>query len=60
MSRVAAAIIGNAVVWGIVLIAISIVLKGTEESERVRLIVSSGAGASLLVLAGTLVRRSKQ
>jgi hypothetical protein len=58
MSRVAGAILGNAIVWGVVIIAVGIVLKGTEHSERVRLILAGGAGGSLMVLGGFLGRRS--
>ena len=58
MGRVAAAIIGNAIVWGAVIIGASYVLKGTEHAEQVRLILGAGAGVSLLVLGGTLGRKS--
>ena len=57
MNRVAGAIIGNAIVWGVVIIAVGIVLKGTEHSERVRLILTGGAGGSLLVLVGALRKK---
>jgi hypothetical protein len=58
MGKSAAAIIGNAIVWGVVIIAVSFVLKGTEGAERVRLILGAGAGVSLLILAGALRLRS--
>jgi|GEM_PF-6133120 len=57
MSRGAAAITGNAIVWGVMLITVSLVLKGTEQAEQVRLIISGGAGGSLLIIAGALRRK---
>ena len=47
-SRPGLIIILSAVIWGAVLIATSIVLKGTEFREDVNRIVQAGAGAHLL------------
>jgi hypothetical protein len=58
MRKEAAAIIGNAIIWGAVIIAVSLATKGTEQAEQVRLILIGGAGGSLLVLGGTLGRKS--
>ena len=58
MSKAGAAIIANAIVWGIVIIAVSSVLKGTEQAEQVRNILAGGAGGSLLLIAGALRRKS--
>ncbi len=57
MNRVGAAVIANAIVWGVVLIAVASVLKGTEYSEQVRNIIGAGAGGSLLVVGGLLARK---
>lgn len=54
----AAAILGNAIIWGAVIIAVSLAIKGTEQAEQVRLILIGGAGGSLLVLGGTLGPKS--
>ena len=57
MSKEAGAIIGNAIIWGVVIIAVGVVLKGTENAERVRLMLAGGAGGSLLVLVGALRKK---
>lgn len=54
MSKGAAAVIANAIIWGVVLITVASVLKGTEYSEQVRNIIAGGAGGSLLVIGGLL------
>jgi hypothetical protein len=59
MSKGAAAVIGNAIIWGAVLVAVASTLKGTEYSEQVRLIIGGGAAASLLVVGGLLARKKK-
>lgn len=49
-SRPGLIIILSAVIWGAVLVATSIVLKGTEFREDINRIVQSGAGAHLLFI----------
>jgi len=57
MTKGAAAVIGNAAIWGAVLIAVASKLKGTEYSEPVRTIIVAGAAASLLVVGGLIARK---
>jgi hypothetical protein len=57
MSRVGGAIIGNAIIWGAVIIAVSLALKGTEQAEQVRLFLVGGAGISTILLGGLLGRK---
>ena len=50
-------IIANAIIWGAVLIAVSLALKGVEQKERVQRIVSGGAAGSLMVMGGLAAKR---
>ena len=53
--RVGAFIIGNAIVWGAVMIAISLTLRGTGLMSKVLPILGAGAGFSVVILSGYLV-----
>jgi hypothetical protein len=57
MNKTAAVIIANAIIWGVVLITVASVLKGTEYSDQVRNIIAGGAGGSLLVVGGLTARK---
>lgn len=52
MSRHAAVVLGNAVVWAAVILATSAVLKGTPYAGDVLLIVGGGAAGSIIVVGG--------
>jgi len=60
MKRGAAAIIVNSCIWGLVIIACSLALKGTEAFKEIQTILVGGAGASLLVVYGAFGRRKPQ
>ena len=53
--RIGAFIIGNAIVWGLVMIAISLVLRGTGLMSKVLPILGGGAGFSVVILSSLLV-----
>ncbi len=55
--RVNAFIIANAIVWGAVMIATSLVLRGTGYMDRLIPILGGGAGVSVVILSGSLLRR---
>jgi hypothetical protein len=57
MSRLAGAIIGNAIIWGAIIIGSALVLKGTEQSEQIRLMLIAGAGVSTILLGGLLGKK---
>ena len=53
--KVGAFIIGNAIVWGAVIIGVSLVLRGTGFMNKVLPILGGGAGFSVVILSGILV-----
>jgi hypothetical protein len=59
MKKESVVVIVNAIIWGFVLIASALALKGTGAYKEIQLILGGGAAASLLVV-GAGVRRRKQ
>ena len=59
MNKNAAVILGNACIWGIVMIACSLSLKGTGAFQEIQSILSGGALASLLLLSWLVVKKKK-
>ncbi|UCE19315.1 MAG: hypothetical protein JSV84_02915 [Gemmatimonadota bacterium] len=57
MSRGGLVVIVNAVIWGVVLIACSLALKGTGAFSKIQHILGGGAAASLLIVAGGMRRK---
>jgi hypothetical protein len=57
MKKEAAIILGNALIWGCVVIACSLALKGTGQFQEIQHILGGGAGASLLVVSLTAIKR---
>jgi hypothetical protein len=53
--RVGTYIIGNAIVWGAVIIGVSLVLRGTGLMSKLLPILAGGAGFSVVILSGMLV-----
>ncbi len=43
-------IIANAIIWGLVIVACSLKLKGTDAFQEIQLVLGGGAAASLLLL----------
>ena len=60
MSKGAAVIIANAIIWGLVIIASSLALKGTGAFKEIQGILGGGAAGSLLVVAGGVIRKPKK
>jgi len=60
MKRQGAVLIGNAIVWGVVMIACASALKGTGAFQDIQLILTGGAGFSLLVVFAGLRRKSPE
>ena len=50
MKREGVIVILNAIIWGFVLIACALALKGTGAYKEIQLILGGGAAASLLVV----------
>ena len=55
--RVDIFIIANAIVWGGVIIAIALVLRGTDYMGKLIPILGGGAGVSVVILGPGLLRR---
>lgn len=55
--RVNVFIIANALVWGVVIIGTSFVLRGTEYMSKLIPIFGGGAFISVVLLGGGLLRR---
>ena len=54
--RVSAFMIGNAIVWGAVIIGTSLALRGTGYMSKLMPILSAGAFTSIIILGGSLLR----
>lgn len=59
MKREPAVVIANALIWGFVLVATSLALKGTGAYQKIQLILGGGAAASLLVVGIGVLPRSR-
>ncbi|MBC8478122.1 hypothetical protein H8D51_01115 [bacterium] len=60
MNKHAAILIVNACIWGFVIIATALALKGTDSYAKIQLILAGGAAASLVVVSiGTLGKKKK-
>ncbi len=57
MPRVGIIVIANACIWGFVMIACSMALKGTGAYQEIQLILGGGAAASLIVVGGLGVKK---
>ena len=53
--KVGAYIIGNAIVWGAVMIGVALVLRGTDYMARILPILGGGAGFSVVILSSLLL-----
>ena len=60
MKREPVVLIANAVIWGAVMIASSLALKGTGAFQEIQHILAGGAGASLLVVYAGSRRKSPE
>jgi hypothetical protein len=56
MKKGAVVVILNALIWGFVLIACSLALKGTGAYQEIQLILGGGAAASLMVVGGGVIK----
>lgn len=54
-----AVLLANAIVWGVVMIASSLALKGTGSFEKIQGILGGGAAASFLLVAVGVLRRPR-
>jgi hypothetical protein len=52
-------IIGNAIVWGAVMVGIALILRGTGYMAKILPILGGGAGFSVVILGGMLTRENK-
>ncbi len=59
MKREPVVLIVNAVIWGSVMIASSLALKGTGAFKEIQHILGAGAGISLLVVAAGARRKPR-
>ncbi len=57
MKKGPAIIIANALIWGAVMIASSLALRGTGQFQEIQHILAGGAGASLIVVGMIAVKR---
>jgi hypothetical protein len=59
MKREPVVVIANALVWGFVLIACALALKGTGAYKEIQHILGGGAAVSLLVVGVGVLRRPR-
>ena len=59
MKREPVVLIVNAVIWGSVMIASSLALKGTGAFQEIQLFLGGGAGFSLLLVAWGFRRKAQ-
>jgi hypothetical protein len=52
------AIVANAIIWGIVIFASSVALKGTGSFQDIQLILAEGALFSLVIVGITKVQKN--
>ena len=55
--RIGTFIIANAIVWGAVMIGVALRLRGTGYMDDLLPIIGGGAGFSVVILSGLLVRK---
>ena len=60
MKKEPAIIIANAIIWGVVLIACSLAVKGTGQFQEIQHILGGGAAASLFVVSMVAIKRKPQ
>lgn len=58
MRNVHSASIGNAVIWGAVIIASAVLLKGTEHAGMMVVILGGAAGISIIIVSIALSKAS--
>lgn len=56
MKRVDPVSLGNALIWAAAIIAVAVLLRGTEHASMVVVILGGAAGASILLVSGALRR----
>lgn len=57
MPKIGIIVIVNACIWGFVILACSMALKGTGAYQEIQLILGGGAAASLLLTGGLGIRK---
>ena len=60
MKKEGVVVIVNAIIWGLVLIACSLALKGTGAFKEIQHVLIGGAAASLLVVSAGVRRKQKK
>jgi len=60
MSKEAAIVIGNALIWGFVIIACSLALKGTGAFKEIQFILSGGSIGSLFIVGLGAIKKPKK
>lgn len=56
MRRLNTVSLGNALIWAAAIIAVAVLLRGTEHAGMVVVILGGAAGASILLVSGALRR----
>jgi hypothetical protein len=54
MRRINPVSLGNAVIWAAAIIAVALLLRGTEHAGMVVVLLGGAAGASILLVSGAL------
>jgi hypothetical protein len=57
MRRVNPVSLGNALIWAAAIIAVAVLVRGTEHAGMVVVILGGAAGASVLLVSGALGKR---
>ena len=58
-SRLGVFIIANSIVWGLVMVGCALVLRGTDQMDRLIPIMAAGAGFSVVILPTLLIRKKR-
>jgi hypothetical protein len=58
MSKIHSASIGNAVIWGAVIIAAAVLLRGTDQAGMMVVILGGAAGVSISIVSNALKKKA--
>jgi hypothetical protein len=54
MEKIHPASLGNALIWAAAIVAVAVILRGTEHAGIVVVILGGAAGASIMIVANAL------
>jgi hypothetical protein len=57
MKRISPVSLGNALIWAAAIIAVAVLLRGTEQAGSVVVLLGGAAGASVILVSGALRKK---